>query len=275
MPTKKEKSGYKELDEFAFSISNSLATEVENACKKSNRNHNTEKDIVGFCDPIRYEHPQNIDNYNILDNVIILGLNPSSNDIDKTGSKKNAFLQYLDKEEFGNIPNELREYSYGTYFSQGYRLFKDFGYNLLWRNSMYLEDCMKNVNMTEQHKNYLREKTLPNKKYIIFADLVYYKEQDAKYMYQGIRRNEEDIYKLFKMQVKYYKPKLILIANAFVSEFLLRCIQECGEKTDMKPKTNERVMGVPVIFSSMLSGGNLDRYSFLRLKKEIEGYLIE
>ena len=262
-------NSYRELRKLSEKINNSLAKEVQDTYDADNTEG---KKKAKFCynDLIRFEEPLEVDKYNIGECVLIFGINPSSSDIDSSGRKKFAFLQCIDKKEFNDQPEGLRDYAYGTYFSEGYKLFKDFGYNLLWRNSDYLEDCIKNIkDMKEIHKEYLRSKTLQNDKYLIFTDLVYFKETNSKYMKKALSRYRNDIFELFKMQINYYNPKLVLVANAFASKLLLGCIQKC-EYNDIEPKTYEKILEVPIVFSAMLSNGNTDKFSLIRLKREIE-----
>lgn len=262
-------NSYKELCKLSDEINNSIAPEIE-AAYNADKARRKRKIEVPYDDHRRLEKPLEVDKYNIGECVLIFGINPSSSDIDSSGYKKSVFLQCIDKEEFNDQPEEIRKYAYSTYFSQGYKLFRNFGYNLLWRNSDYLEDCINGIkDMEEKHKEYLRNKTLQNDKYLIFADLVYFKETNSKYMQKALLKYRNEVFKLFKMQINYYKPKLILVANAFASNLLLECIQKC-EYNDIEPKTCEKVLEVPMVFSAMLSNGNTDKFSFIRLKREIE-----
>lgn len=262
-------NSYKELRKLSDEINNSLAPKVEVAYNADNARRKRKVE-VSYHDPKRLEKPLEVDKYNIGECVLIFGINPSSSDIDSSGYKKSVFLQCIDKEEFNDQPRGIGKYAYGIYFSQGYKLFRNFGYNLLWRNSNYLEDCIKGIkDMEEIHKEYLRNKTLQNERYLIFADLVYFKETNSKYMKEALLKYRNEVFKLFKMQIDYYKPKLILVANASVSKLLLGCIQKC-EYNDIEPKTCEKVSEVPIVFSAMLSNGNTDKFSLIRLKREIE-----
>lgn len=262
-------NSYEELCKLSDEINNNLGPELQVAYDADNTEGKKE---AKFCynDLIRLEKPLEVDKYNISECVLIFGINPSSSDIDSSGGKKFAFLQCIDKKEFNDQPRGFGDYAYGTYFSRGYKLFKDFGYNLLWRNSDYLEEHMNRAcDMTEKQKEYLRRKTLPNEKYLIFTDLVYFKETNSKYMQEALLKYRKKVFKLFEMQVNYYKPKLILVANAFASKLLLACIQKC-EYNDIEPTTFIKVSEVPIVFSAMLSNGNTDDFSFIRLKREIE-----
>lgn len=260
-------NSYDELCKLSDEINENLGSELQDAYDAKG------KKKARFCydDSIRFEKPlEVVDKYNIGECVLIFGINPSSSDIDSSGCKKFAFLQCIDKKEFNDQPGGLGDYAYGTYFSRGYKLFKDFGYNLLWRNSDYLEEHMKLAcDMTGKQKEYLRRKTLQNDKYLIFTDLVYFKETNSKYMQEALLKYRNEVFKLFEMQVNYYKPKLILVANAFASKLLLACIQKC-EYNDIEPTTWKKVSEVPIVFSAMLSNGNTDDFSLIRLKKEIE-----
>lgn len=278
-------NSYEELCELSEDINDRLAQDVQ-AVYNPDKASRKRKVEVSYDDPKRLEKPLEVDKYNIGECVLIFGINPSSSDIDSSEHKKPVFLQCMDKEEFNDQPKGIRKYAYNTYFSPGYKLFKDFGYNLLWRNNDYLEDCIKNIkemkdieDIKEIHKEYLRSKTLQNDKYLIFADLVYFKETNSKYMQEALLKYRNEVFKLFEMQVNYYKPKLILVANAFASKLLLACIQKC-EYNHIEPKTCEyidieptkcgKVSKVPIVFSAMLSNGNTDNFSLIRLKREIE-----
>ena len=279
-------NNYKELRKLSKEINKTLGPLVQDAYD-ADKSKEKKKARFSYDDSIRFEEPLKVvDRYNIGECVLIFGINPSSSDIDSSKHKKPVFLQCMDKEEFNDQPKGIEKYAYNTYFSPGYKLFKDFGYNLLWRNSDYLEDCIKNIkemkdieDMKETHKEYLRSKTLQNDKYLIFADLVYFKETNSKYMKEALLKYRNEVFKLFEMQVNYYKPKLILVANAFASKLILECIQKCEynhiepktcEYIDIEPTTCEKVSKVPIVFSAMLSNGKTDKFSLIRLKSEIE-----
>ncbi|MDD3175646.1 MAG: hypothetical protein PHU51_04165 [Candidatus Nanoarchaeia archaeon] len=212
--------------------------------------------------------PQKIDDYKIDDLILIFGINPSSSDIDKGKEKADCFLMYVDSDE--NIAEECKKqgWTYPSYFKNNYELVKPLDYRMFWEIPRFLES---KKDILKENFNVLSSIRKSNGKYVLFADLVYYKETKAHKIKDIIDKEKlkEKIFDFFKMQLEYYKPKGVIITNAFASKLVYEM-----NHGNLDYTSDDSVKGIPVIYSSMVSGQRaLDDFNYLRLKKDIEAKL--
>jgi len=212
--------------------------------------------------------PQNIDNYKIDDLILIFGINPSSSDIDKGKEKADCFLMYVDSDE--NIAEECKKqgWTYPLYFKNNYELVKPLKYRMFWEIPGFLES---KKDILKENFEVLSSIRKSNDKYVLFADLVYYKETKAHKIKDIIEKEDlkEKIFDFFKQQLEYYKPKGVIITNAFASKLVYEM-----NHNDTNYVSDDFVDKIPIIYSSMVSGQRaLDNFNYLRLKKDIKEIL--
>jgi hypothetical protein len=211
------------------------------------------------------------------ENILVLGLNPSSTDTDKKGKQNDNFLHYvpdkgLSKPEMKALKGFRKEgYVYTKYFKKPYELFWEYGYQPIWTNQSYRQSIFKNKNLNEDEIA-LISKFQDTSKYTIFSDLVFYKETDSKKVASTIREKSDLcklIFELFELQIEFFQPKLVLVNNAFASTILTEyLVGVLNKEKKIYTKTNYR--NTKIIFSGILSSsGAIDRFSFERLKNEI------
>lgn len=223
-------------------------------------------------DGSRHGLPENIDNLNLHNKILILGLNPSS--VNKKNKKKqnSCFIKYLDIDsEDRSINDQLKDFCYTQYFKPNYELVKDLGYNLLWKNKEYLTRQLKikGQHIGEDAKTFLYDNATASDNFVIFGDLIYLVETNSKKTCKVLNNFKDDILGLLKMQIEYYKPKMIICKNVNVSKFICSCMQKVKvEKIEFK--TYDKLNNTPIVFSGMVSSGVLDQFNKIRLKKEVE-----
>ena len=228
-----------------------------------------EKNEKAFsCDDMS-ENPENIDDLDITKSILILGINPSSSDLERKGRKNNCFLEYIPEESESLVASSLNNkgYTYPMYFKKFYDLFKDYDCKMLWQNIAYLDRYTSTLD-PEEYK-FLKSKTIKtNHNYLVFGDLVYFKMTKADAIYQFIEKYSDNIYELFQMQVSYYNPRIVLVANTAASKFLYYHMNKNGFERIMD--TELYYHEIPIIFSPMITGQRaIDDFSLARLKKDI------
>jgi len=221
------------------------------------------------------EEPENIDDLEIDKCVLILGLNPSSAEFKNDNEEKaNCFLKYIPEDNLNDEQKGIIEklskkmYIYNRYFKRNYELFDNHSdFNMLWQNPNYLKRYKKLL------KNEWAFLNLDNfkpkiKKYIVFSDLVFIKNKMAKKIESKLENNNLKIKELFDLQLDYYKPSLVIVTNAAASNLLNNLLNNGKDVSEMIYRS------IPIIFSSMVSGQRaLDKFNFIRLKKDIEKHL--
>ncbi|HRW21382.1 MAG TPA: hypothetical protein P5509_05365 [Bacteroidales bacterium] len=234
---------------------------------------------LGYSDSLEIRHLrpfQHWGNFDFKDSVLILGLNPSSSDIEKQGVANDCFIHYFpdywtstDKKwiikEFAQ-----KGYSYNNYFKKPYELFLPFNYRPIWTNRNYLD--LKKDKLTSEEYNLLNG-IQDTGKYCVFSDLLHYKETTAKNIEKIINKStdlENKILDLFALQIKFFKSKIVFINNAFASRLLTRFItHRLG--LESKVYTNLEFQGAIIVFSAILTGARaMDNYSHERLKYELK-----
>lgn len=234
---------------------------IKNAINEFFKNNNTKNS--------RYGMPENIDGLEIDNTILILGLNPSSVNIEDTEKQNSCFIKYLDININKNIRKSIDKFTYSKYFKPNYELVKDLGYNLLWKNKEYLDRQIKKRKINEDAKKLLYNNVTKSNKFIIFADLIYFVETKSKEVNKILKNLKDDIWMLLNLQIKYYRPKMIICTNANVSKFICGYI-EGVDMNKIEPKTYDILNGIPIVYSGMVSSGVLDQFNKIRLKREIE-----
>lgn len=221
--------------------------------------------------------------------ILIFGLNPSSSDIDNIGITKPCFLNYVsddeyesyeDKERIKSLINS-RGYTYNSYFKKPFEIFLELknGYVPAWKNSNFLNYKRAQYNIPEEDEvfEFLMTRGSVSKKYILFTDLLQYRETTSKQVEQIINKNDDiksDVLVLLECQLKFLKTKYVLVNNAFASHLIHAYIKDkLNDISENKYSTLE-YNGIRFFFSSMITGVRaMDLFSFERLKNEIKNYI--
>lgn len=211
------------------------------------------------------------------DNILVLGLNPSSTDTDNKGKVNDNFLHYVPDKGLSNPEREtLKGFKekgnvYTKYFKKPYELFWEHGYQPIWTNENYRKSIINQKKLAEDEVALL-SKFKDTSKYTIFSDLIFYKETDSKKVASTIRERSDlckMIYELFELQLEFFRPKLVFVNNAFASTILTDYLISIGN-LERKVYTKLSHKKTIIIFSGILSSsGAIDRFSFERLKNEI------
>ncbi len=215
--------------------------------------------------------------------VLVFGLNPSSSDLELKGKLNPCFLHYVPDAWLAEEEKDLAVqwarggFTYAKYFKKIYELFRPFGYGPVWTHPAYLDGERRRelgascavLDRLAQNNNTGR--------YCLVADLIPYKETVARRMEEVLMKNNELktwVFERFTLELQLRKPKLVLINNAFGSRFLWEQMRERQPGTLNSLDSHVFWMGVPVVFTSLMSGARaLDLFAYERLRKEIAGLL--
>lgn len=109
--------------------------------------------------------------------------------------------------------------------------------------------------------------------YISFSDLIWVKCKKQKKIVEIIEKNDKfqnSVIDFFNDQMDYYKPKNVVVINAFVSSFICQKIYGMDIKKEGHSSFFDVKRKIRYFFSSMIAGQRaLDQFSFVRLKNEI------
>jgi len=208
--------------------------------------------------------PQNIDGLDLKSSVLIFGINPSLSGNDNNRQQQ-CNLGYIDSED--SLVRDFTEkgFTYPRYYRGNYELTPE-NYSMLWEAEGFLEKNKDDFDSDEMV--FLKQNRRSTGNYVTFAELVYYKETTSKKIQPIIKNLKNDVIELFKMQLAYYNPNLVVITNAFTSHLINDNPSNGSSQTKMLYDE------IPILFAGMASGQRaLDKFSYLRLKKDIESYL--
>lgn len=244
--------------------------------------------------------------------IMILGLNPSINLGNGEGDFPDInFIKAIncDKKKIGN---ECEKYI-NQYHQQRYNYLCK-GYSMMWEKDKYLnkyldkyedvENSEYKIKDKEKLRTYLWDHKMECKNYVIFTDLLHFKVTEAEQIKPFIQTKkklnailnkqgtkcglsdeeydslQEDIFKLFLLQIQYYEPKLIWSNGEPIKEFLEKNLnrqqinlvgiyqrQYSKNKKDSIWKTEYN--GIPLYFSKFYSNGSMTREEHAFLKQEI------
>ena len=238
--------------------------------------------------------------------VLSLGINPGGGNeyiVEKEKTKDSIFfLENLDKKEEEELSIFSNVYVF-NYYKPNYQLFEGIGAKAHWAMEGYLEDneIEKMISNSKKKKittNYNKERIIElirkmqrierekdkkeyNKKvYVLFGDLLWYADGNQRNVEIAASTDENlntDIKEIIELNIKYYKPKLIVITNAKASHWVKEALKE-EEKDNNKYEKSDVIFfkGVPIILASMVSGRRpMDEFSKFRLKERIKEYYKE
>lgn len=230
-----------------------------------------------------------IKSFNDENNIVVLGLNPSSSEQDDK-IKDDGVLHYLPKgilkEEHGlvysNLKKKNRKLFYEQYFKKPYELFFEHNYLPYWTHPQIGKELLYEK-LLEKRIDQLEFKMLSSyidfeRKYkcVYFADMLPVRITNSSFVKSFLNQLESSIKLDFILErinhlINIYNPKLIFINNAFVSDLLFETIFE--NESDFYTYKSINNNKTTLVFSSIMSNGNLDKYSEFRLKNEIRKLL--
>ncbi len=229
-----------------------------------------------------------------INKILIMGLNPAgyNNDYDE---KFIGFIPDLDEEDYKKIKIKLKEeyknYFNINYFKANYNLFSG-NANMTWginnsnrkKLSKELKEKLIDEELVKRIINGINDLNENVKDILIFVDLVYYHQTDSRKIKESLtKRYKKDsndlktnIRNIIAEQINMFKPSLIIITNAFVSDLLYGLFAGDNEIMELKNVNKETIKkdvieieNVPIIFAGMVSR-EMDKYSYFRIKKRIE-----
>lgn len=215
--------------------------------------------------------------------TLVVGLNPSATDIDAERGNIDRLLLYVPYiDGIGNKhdPYEMIKHfgnsdlTYNNYFKQPCDLFLGKGFQPIWTNKQYLQQISHNLETDEY--NFLN-KYPDTGKYVIFSDLLFYKETDSKVLWKILHNDSNlvaSVTELFKLQIKFYNPKVVLINNAYGSRIIHDGLfKKSANQASADYNSSIQYKRTRIVFSALVSGGHVDVFAFKRLKREIHNYL--
>ncbi|MEI6297933.1 MAG: hypothetical protein WCO84_09960, partial [bacterium] len=204
-------------------------------------------------------------------------LNPSSADLDNNGTPTDCLIHYIPEQWKKSFDDMLikklsnKGLTYDRYFKKPYELFLNSGYSPIWTNQKYQSSIKSKL--AELGININIFKNCPDsKKYIIFSDLINYKEKNANEIQDLFNDNnfKNRVLEYFMLQLKYFNSKIVLINNAFASKLVMNHLIEVLNK-ERKIYTSLKFQNHFIIFSALITGKNpMDNFSLERLKNEIK-----
>lgn len=232
------------------------------------------------------------------DIVLIMGINPGGGDVLQTDEKIDCYYfscfdkELIDKNDKAKKLYNLlyNKYIHQNYHYNNYKLFESIGGKLYWtcENENKLQKELEKILLLENVSNndfneykealkyiYDNEK-MKNGPLVFFSDLIYYADKCQENIKKILEKEEDDrlnhnIEKIIDLFIEYYNPKILVITNAYASDLVRNAFKhDIGDDivdAFIYKKNNKNTQ---IIFSSMVSGGRtLDKYSFVRLKKDI------
>jgi len=262
------------------------------------------KKILGNLEEDRYSNNSRI--YNLseiygndakINKILIMGLNPAgySNDYDE---KFIGFIPNMDEKDYKKIKVKLKEeyknFFNINYFKANYNLFSG-NANMTWgisnsnreKLSKELKEKLIDEELVKRIINEINDLNENVKDKLIFVDLVYYHETNSKNVKKKLKERyknnsnnlKTNIKNMIVEQINMFKPSLIIITNAFVSDLLYGLFVKDKEIIELDNVNKEtikkdfiKIENVPIIFAGMVSR-EMDKYSYYRIKKRIADFL--
>lgn len=234
-------------------------------------------------------HDRNEEKIKTLDlknNILVLGLNPSSSDEYDNEDGILHYIPHLLKEQekdYFKIKKNGKKLFYEKYFKKPYDLFVEYNYWPYWTvpelGSTLLTDLHSKNKLSPNELDFLNGfiDYKHQNKYLFFTDLLPIRITDSQKIKPFLieKISEQDLSAFIIERINHlidiFNPKIIFVNNAFVSDLLV--------KTNFKNENNFNTYKLinnqktALVFSSIMSNGNLDKYSEYRLKNEIRNLL--
>lgn len=232
---------------------------------------------------------------NAKDIVLSMGINPGREEKQyKANEKVNDYIYFLNRENLSKKEyNDLKVFNdyyvfKRSYHSENYKIFSKLDAKAHWSQEDYLSEdeikkMLKNCGK-DLKEDYIRRicqsirkmKDEERKKkgpYVFFSDLIWYSDSNQKTIEEALKQEipefNEIIIELVKLNIKYYKPKLIVVTNSFASKLIEKA--KFNSKYDLNEHNSMiELFNVPIILASMVSGRrSMDIFSKERLKEQI------
>ena len=232
---------------------------------------------------------------NAKDIVLSMGINPGREEKQyKANEKVNDYIYFwntknLTKKEKHDLKvfNDYYVFKH-SYHSENYKIFSKLDAKAHWGQEDYLSEdeikkMLKNCGK-DLKENYVKriveiirkmQDEEGNKKgpYVFFSDLIWYSDSNQKTIEEALKQEipefNEKIIELVKLNIEYYKPKLIVVTNSFASKLIEKAKFNSNDDLNEHNSMIE-LFDVPIILASMVSGRkSMDIFSKERLKEQI------
>ena len=222
--------------------------------------------------------------------ILIMGLNPAGDD----SSYDKKFIGYIPDlpKSYDKLVYKYKNLFNTGYFKTNYNLFSEIipRPKMTWGiDEKVKKELGKELleNCDETFVNNVIEGILENEEdetpRLIFGDLIYYHKTNSQYIKKVVNKqyknNTEDLKKnIFKMldkHIEMFNPSMIIVTNAYASNLIYSFVKKKdflnGElKGEDVTEDMIKYKNIPIIFSGMVSRGNMDNYSYFRLKNRIK-----
>lgn len=234
--------------------------------------------------------------YKKADKILILGLNPGGrnkekDNIEQRCNNADLFKLLAIKECYKKKLNDKKidfkeKFGIYDYYNQNYKLLERIHANLFWEYHIQ-NDNDDNQNVKDYNKlynnlhkdsndNLINDDFYENGPVCIFGDLLQYSEGTQKEVEKLINLKKDDKYTIIKniidIFIDYYKPKMIIITNAYASGLVASALNKEKELIEKNATCdyNYNNTNTKLIFSGMVSGRRIiDKYSKYRLMNTI------
>lgn len=223
--------------------------------------------------------------------VLVIGINPSGGNTQTEFKEKvEAQIYFLPKENLTeeecnklNVLNNNYVFIHG-YHSENFKLFDKIKAKPHWSQTGYLSDeevkkmlvnCKVDANESAEIIRIIRKLQVEEQKkdgpFVFFSDLFWYNCGNQEELKKAIIYKDnfnEEILKMIKLNIEYYKPKLIVVTNAFASNLIENAVNNKNVENHTSLIYLEKI---PILLASMVSGKrSMDNYSKDRLKIQIK-----
>lgn len=232
---------------------------------------------------------------NAKDIVLSMGINPGREEKQyKANEKVNDYIYFwntknLTKKEKHDLKvfNDYYVFKH-SYHSENYKIFSKLDAKAHWGQEDYLSEdeikkMLKNCGK-DLKENYVKriveiirkmqdEEGKKKGPYVFFSDLIWYNDSNQKTIEEALKQEipefNEKIIELVKLNIEYYKPKLIVVTNSFASKLIEKAKFNSNDDLNEHNSMIE-LFNVPIILASMVSGRkSMDIFSKERLKEQI------
>lgn len=226
--------------------------------------------------------------------ILIMGINPAGADSSYDEKYIGFIPNMLDDDFYEKIKNNIEDYKNYfniNYFRLNYNLFSNIEPmpKMTWGidnvNKGILKEELKekcNKEIAEEIINSITEDENDENPRLIFVDLIYYHQTDSKGIKKTLNNQykcnsefKQNVFNMLDKHIEMFNPSMIVITNAYVSNLIYSLKEK--ENVAVEKLTGEMIEkdvlyhnGIPIVLSGMVSRGNMDNYSYYRLKNRIK-----
>lgn len=235
--------------------------------------------------------------HNAKDNIVLaMGINPGggSKILNRDNETKDSILFTIKDDLTENeinalsILNNCYVFTKG-YHSENYDLYRKINAKAHWSMNGYLQDdeiskivknCEKQNDTVGDFKTIRdairkmqkAEATRHDGPYVLFSDLIWYCDGNQSNLRAALKIKDKNfnsnIREIIDLNIEYYNPKMITITNAFASDLVKSALSDDKIFEDCEDVIMHN--NVPIVLSGMVSNGNMDKYSKIRLQDRIK-----